>query len=253
MFRIFKYLAAGVVFPLTLTAQVGYLSVDSPENTAVYLDSVLIATQPFSDLVLTPGKYTIRLDPAGDFSWQRRNQEQVVEIKPFEETVAHLNGISQITIFSNPIGSDVFAGSRYLGKTPIFTNRSIVGDSEIRIKRAGYREETLIPEAEVNTYTVNLELLDTGGDDRVFAAMPGGTEVNWFKESLVLTSFVSSWAAFLFKRKADDFYLQYQSASIPSRIGYFYDETEKYDRYSEVALGISAVSLGIYLFILMTD
>jgi len=253
MYRIFRSLFLLLILPAMAVPQVGYLSVNSPENTTIYLDSVLIARQPFSDLALLPGKYKLGSDPVNDFSWQRRIQAQEIEIKPFEKTVVDLKKTGSIVIYSDPIGSDVFGGGKYLGKTPLYLGRLAVNGEDFRIKRAGYEEKKFSLAPDQNEYTVKLLPIDPGAEMRVQEALLGGTEVNWFKESLVLTSFVSSWAAFFFKRKADNLYLQYQGAAIPSRIDYFYNETEKYDRYSEVALGVSAVSLGVYLFILMTE
>ena len=253
MFRIFKYGLVIVLFPAAVLGQTGYLTVDCPANTTIYIDSVLVARQPFEDLALLPGKYLIGLDPANDFSWQRRTTAQEIEIKPFERVFVDLHAVQPVAVYSNPIGSDVFAGKRYLGKTPVFLNRAEIDTATLRVKHAGYRAETFSLKPDLSEYKIDLLPMDEGDETRVREAFLSGVEVNWFKESLVLTSFVSSWAAFFFKRKADDLYLQYEGASIPSRIDYFYNETEKYDRYSEVALGISAVSLGVYLFILITE
>ncbi len=234
-------------------SQVGYLTIDSPANMTIYLDSLLIARQPFADLAVLSGRYMISIAPVNDFSWNQRSQGKEIEIKPFERKYVDLNGLSQVKIYSNPIGSDVFAGNKFLGKTPLILPRTDIEGQELQLKRAGYKEQKLSLSPDQSEFTLNLTPIDPEQVQRVNEVLLGGTKVNWLRESLVLTSFVSSWAAFFFKRKADDLYTQYQGASIPGRIDYLYNETQKYDRYSEVALGVSAVSLGVYIFILVTE
>jgi len=241
-----------LVVPALTFSQVGYLTIDCPPNTTIYLDSLLVARQPFTDLAVLPGTYVISIASVNDFSWNQRSQGKEIEIEPFERKYVDLNGLSPVKIYSNPIGSDVFAGNKYLGKTPLILPRTDLEGRELRFKRAGYKEEKLSLTQDQSAFTLNLTPIDPELS-RVNEVLLGGTKVNWLRESLVLTSFVSSWAAFFFKRKADDLYMQYQGASVPARIEYLYHETQKYDRYSEVALGISAVSLGVYIFILVTE
>lgn len=251
MSRIFNCLV--VLLPLISYGQVGFLTVDCPANTTIFLDSVLISRQPFKNLAIQPGHYMISVKPVLDFSWQRRSQARQIEIKPFEETDIDLGDMQSVTIFSDPIGSDVFDGTTFLGKTPVFVSKGSLNGNDLSIKRIGYKPETFNLQRDQDKYSFTLTPLDPTSEDRVRTTVAGAARVNWFRESLVLTSFVGSWTAFLFKRKADSMYGQYERASIPSSIDYFYDETEKYDHYSDVALGVSAVSLGIYLFLLITD
>jgi hypothetical protein len=252
MSGILKYLTV-LLLPLMSYGQVGFLSVDGPANTTIYLDSVLISRQPFKNLAIQPGQYTLSVNPAASFSWQQRTQARQIEIKPFDETYVDLGSMQAVSIFSDPIGSDVFQGVRFLGKTPVIVSKGLLTGEELNIKRAGYKSETFTLQNDRNDYSVTLAPLDQSEAGRINPTVAGAAQVNWFRESLVLTSFVSSWAAFLFKRKADSMYNQYEHASMPSSIDYFYSETEKYDHYSDVAIGVSAVSLGIYLYLLITD
>ena len=69
--------------------------------------------------------------------------------------------------------------------------------------------------------------------------------------SLVVVSLASSWASFYFKREADKYYNQYQRASDSRDMISLYSKTERYDRMSEIAIAVSAVTLGTYLYILL--
>jgi hypothetical protein len=121
------------------------------------------------------------------------------------------------------------------------------------LRKNGYQERSFtMQDIETQSY-LSLKKLNPDENPDVFRASLGGTQVNWFRESLILTSFISSWTAFMFKRKADQNYANYISSSIPVLMDRYYDEAQKFDRYTEIAIGVSVTALTIYMIWLITE
>ncbi len=75
----------------------------------------------------------------------------------------------------------------------------------------------------------------------------------FFKNSLLATAILSNWAAFYSKRLADKSYERYLHSSRQNEIKRYYNQSENYDRLSNVMLGISVSTLGGYFWLLMQD
>ncbi|MCB0283126.1 MAG: hypothetical protein KDF60_11150 [Calditrichaeota bacterium] len=73
------------------------------------------------------------------------------------------------------------------------------------------------------------------------------------KTTLIVSAIAANWFSFYLKRRADNYYDKYQSASDLSRINNYYNKTEQYDNFSEIMLGISTVALGTYIYLLLSE
>jgi hypothetical protein len=78
-------------------------------------------------------------------------------------------------------------------------------------------------------------------------------QLRWLHEGLVITSLAGSWLSFLFKRQADANYNKYLHTARPNDLKKYYDRTVRFDRYTEISMGISLVALGGYIYTLLTE
>ncbi len=75
----------------------------------------------------------------------------------------------------------------------------------------------------------------------------------YLKPGLAALAIATNWASFYLKRKADDYYRRYHATSNLSKINEYYRQTQKFDRYSEIMLGISITGFTAYFALLLHD
>ncbi len=73
------------------------------------------------------------------------------------------------------------------------------------------------------------------------------------KPGLATLAVLSNWTSFYLKRKADDYYRDYQRASDLKKINKFYAKTQNFDAFSNIMLGVSAASLSTFLYLMITE
>ncbi len=232
---------------------VGYLSVSADPDVKIFLDSALVANRSFSRLPLNVGTYELLVLDKHDYSWNKRAIQEVIQIIADNEVVRDYQSKNYRKILSRPVGSDVYLGSILLGHTPITLKEELLVGQQITLRKTGFKEKTFtLTQIDDNEY-LKLNRLDPEDNPAVFEAALGGTQVSWFREGLILSSFLSSWGAFMFKKKADQNYNRYLSSSFPPLTQQYYDEAQKFDRYSEIAIGVSITALSIYMIILIME
>ena len=238
----------------TLYAQdVGYLSVSVDPDIEIFLDSTLIADESFTRLAITPGTYELIVVDTDNFSWNKKAKRETIQILNDVELTRDYRSENFRNIYSQPVAADVYLGSIMLGRTPITLKKELLTDQSITLSKNGYKEKTFTLEEIDNNQYLTLSKMDPDDNPAVFEAALGATQVNLWRESLIVTSVLGSWAAFLFKRKADQNYENYLSSSNQVLMQQYFDEAQRFDRYSEVAIGISVVALSVYMIILMTE
>ncbi len=73
----------------------------------------------------------------------------------------------------------------------------------------------------------------------------------YLKPGLATLAIMSNWGSFYLKRVADDYYDRYRSTSNLHEINYYYRKTQQFDQWSNVLLGVSVVSISVYLYLLL--
>jgi hypothetical protein len=231
----------------------GYLSVYADPGVEIFLDSTLISNSPFQRLSVQTGTYNLRVYDRQDFSWNKRAIEETIQILPESELEKDYRSENYRDILSRPTGSEVYLGAIMIGSTPMMVKKQTLDGQSITLRKTGYQEKTFsMSDIESRPY-LSLNRLNPDENPDVFRASLGGTQVNWFRESLILTSFISSWTAFMFKRKADQNYASYLASSNPFMMDRYYNEAQKFDRYTEVAIGVSVAALTVYMIWLITE
>lgn len=238
---------------LSQESETGHLTIEVDPHNEIYIDSVLVANQSFTRLALQAGTYRIHVQDSHDFSWDSRPVEETVRIMPSSEVRLDYRQTRFARIKSQPSGSDVYLGSILLGQTPLNIRRETLEGQSVILRKNGYNEHTFSLQQITESDYLTLSRNEKSKNGSVFEASLGGTRVNWFRESFILTSFVSSWAGFLFKRKADQSYAAYMNSSLPPVMERHYNDAQTYDRYSEIAIAVSVTSLTVYLLMVVLE
>jgi len=159
----------------------------------------------------------------------------------------------QVKVLSLPIGVKVFAGDKLIGNTPITFNRNLVGAKAIKLEKNGYVEQSFNLLTDQNEYHFNLVPLLDDNQLKVTTSSDSHNGLKWYREGLIVTSLISSWTAFYYKRQADQTYSKYLVVSDSRRRFDLWNQTRHYDTLAEIAIGVSVATLGTYFFLLLID
>jgi hypothetical protein len=232
----------------------GYLSVSVEKGMQIYIDTTFIGAHSFSYMELPVGDYTIHVFNAQTHDWSDRGMKKTITIN--ENGYVKLDFVltNQIKVLSLPIGGRVFAGEKLIGNTPITFDRSLVGTEAIKIEKNGYMEQSFNLNSNQKEYSFSLRPIE---NDPQFNVAKLSTEsqkgLKWYREGLVVTSLIASWAAFYYKREADQSYSRYRVTSDSRKRFALWNQTRKYDTFAEIAIGVSVATLGTYFFLLLID
>jgi len=231
----------------------GYLSVSVEDGKQIYVDTTFVGRHSFSYMELPVGEYTIHVYNSQTYDWADRGISKNIVIE--ENSYVNLDFVltDQVKVLSLPIGGNVFAGDELIGNTPITFNRDLVGTQTIKIEKNGYAEQSFNLDASQNEYSFNLVPLENDAQLKVARISNGQNKLKWYREGLVVTSLIASWASFYYKRQADQTYTKYRVTSDSRRRFALWNQTRQYDIYAEIAIGVSVATLGTYFFLLLID
>ena len=129
----------------------------------------------------------------------------------------------------------------------------MVGTNVIKVEKSGYAEQSFDLDANQSEYKVKLVPIIDEAQIRVARMAENRNSIKWYREGLVVTSLISSWVAFYYKRQADQSYSKYQVTSDSRRRFALWIQTRQYDTIADIAIGVSVTTLSTYFFLLLTD
>lgn len=231
----------------------GFLSVQVSDGIPVYIDSTFIGTNSFSYLKIPVGIYTLHAASRNSLDWSERGYSKQIEIKAGEYLNVNLANTSQIRFKSLPIGIDIYIGDQLVGVTPFTLNKNLLGTNSLKLSKSGYQTQIFQISPDQNEYVVQMTPLTENNQLGVSRVSENQYELKWYREGLVVTSLLGSWASFYFKRQADQSYAKYQRASDAREMVALFSQTQKYDTLADIAIGVSVATLGTYFYLLLTD
>jgi hypothetical protein len=237
----------------TAADKTGYLSVSIEEGMQVYLDTTYIGQYSFSYMELPVGDYEIQVYDNQSHDWSERGMTKFISIKENEYVKLDFTTFDKIKVLSLPIGGQVYAGDELIGRTPLSFDRSLVGDQTIQIEKAGYRNQSFQLVSNQKEYKFTLQPDENDPQLKVTRLSDSNDGLKWYREGLVVTSLVASWASFYYKRQADQSYAKYQVTSDSRQRFAYWNQTRQYDTFAEIAIGVSVATLGTYFFLLLID
>lgn len=229
-----------------LPAQKAQLSIYSaPESVQIRLDSVIIGSTPLENLQIEAGMHKLEaLSPYGGL-WNINNQVQTFRIFAGQDTVIRVRFQQAVQINSIPYRSRLLHNNQLIGFTPLQIPFEENRGKEFNLEKNGYRSMRFVLE-KPEPLIFKLEPLEINPTEETNRSFASGLFRNRIKSKVFLLggSVVAHWLAFYFKNVADDFNDKYRRTSDPERMNHYWDETQRYDRYSEISLGVSYAFLG---------
>jgi len=236
-----------MILGITLQAQeeTAHITIySSLKNIRIRLNSILIGETPIEKLAIKPGHYTIEAISNEEGLWNTSNVSKDIFITTGQDTSIFMQFPNMVKINSVPFHAKLLQENNFLGLTPASVDYETYRGKTFTLEKSGFKSQSFV-------------LKRT--DPRMFTLEPlkisAAEENNSFSYSLIhsrlKTKFVfltgtviTHWLAFYFKNVADDNFEKYNMTGNPALIKKYWDNTQKYDRWSDISLGVSYVLLG---------
>ena len=231
----------------------GSISIQStPAGCWVRIDSVLVGKTPLENLTLSAGPHTVQVYPPQNGVWnlEERIYSIMVENRKSHTVEAIFN--TPVYINSIPYGASLLADTTVLGVTPVYIPFESNRDKSFRLEKEGFKPYPFV-------LTSNRPLLaeletdegyaETREKPQLFGMIPKRHIKSKF--TLLAATVATHWASFYFKNQADSYYEKYTQTGDASLRGNYWDKTRRYDRLSEITLGVSYASLAGLIYIVI--
>lgn len=244
----------GLILSCSLLSQEqGTISVSSdPTGCWVRVDSILVGKTPLNNFELAVGSHVIQIYPPNNGVWNL--QERVLNVSVTSNQDVPLNVVFSSPVFINsiPYGAQLFNNETPLGFAPLYLPFEENKGKRFRLEKEGYKPFSF-------TLTTNQSILaemekagnfkDEKEQTRFLGVIPKRNLKSKF--TLLAVSIATNWASFYFKNVADNNFERYQQTADPQLMDHYWKQTQKYDRMSEIALGVSITSLaGLIYFVI---
>ncbi len=222
-----------------------YLNVySSPSGLQVRIDSLYPGKTPLEHVPLPPGLHQVEVTSPYPGMWNYANLQQTVLLEPGQDTTLYFRYQKLVPVNSVPFHALVQQGEVRIGHTPLYLPFESNRGKTFLVSKLGYqsREFTLTtPEPVlIRLQPIVPEISMVEQSSFTYALF----HTNLKKKFLFLTgTLVNNWLAFYFKNVADAHYERYLRTSDPAAMERYWNEAKKYDRYSDITLGVS------YLFL----
>lgn len=231
-------------------AEVNITSV--PADCWVRIDSVLIGKTPLNRVRLDPGRHIVNVYPPQQGVWNYQERSYALEIGPGETQTINAVFSTPVYINSIPFGAILLADSQALGNTPLYLPFEEYRGRRLMLQKRGFKDYHFVLNSS-GSVMARLEKDASYIEDEPKPKFLGMFPKRKLKSkfALLAATVASHWASFYFKNTADSNYSKYTRTADPQLRNRFWNETQKYDRFSEVSLGISYASLAglIYLVV----
>ncbi len=257
MLKNIKCLFIFIFFSLSTTVtgmeNTGYLSITVQDGMYIYIDTTLASKHSILNFEVPVGFHKIHVYNPQILDWSNRGIIKNITIENGERISLDFTESQNIKILSLPFGSRVFDGDDLLGNTPLTYNLDVIERKSLRVEKKGYKNRSINVFKGHDEYKISLEPIEADRHLKVARLPDNHNHLKWYREGLIVTSLLSSWASFYFKGRADDAYDKYQRASDSHKIELLFNKTKRYDTVAEIAIAISVTTLGTYFYLLLTE
>jgi hypothetical protein len=213
----------------------------TPNHIEVRLDSLIIGSTPITNFEVRPGEHHLEGLTPLEGLWNLNNIGEDFSIKSGQDTVFHIKFLESVKINSVPYHAELIRDNRVLGLTPLYIPFDKNKGKELLLEKKGYRSFRFVLEKK-KSQLYELEKIGnnelTEVERRSFTHALFHTRLK--SKFLFLTGTVlTHWLAFYFKNLADDNFEKYESTANQQQMNKYWDNTQKFDRYSDISLGVS--------------
>jgi len=222
------------------------LTIESiPDQVQIRINSVLVGNTPITNYEVNSGYITIEAISNQAGIWNNHNIVQEIFTTPGQDTTIIIQFPKMIKINSVPFHAKLLVNNQSIGLTPVSVDFNQYRGKEFLLEKTGYKSFRFILQNQTSQlYT--LEPLDLATIDEENSSFTYGLFHSRMKTKfLFLTgTVVTHWLAFYFKNLADDNFEKYSTTGNPALMQKYWDNTQKYDRWSDITLGVSYAFLG---------
>lgn len=238
---------------LTL-AQDGRISITtSPPECWVEIDTVLVGKTPLNGIQLLPGRHTIHVYPPKPGVWNYEDKHIEIFVKDNWDTTLNITFTQPVFINSIPFGGHLKTQDDHLGITPLYLPFESYKGYSLQIIKEGYEPYNFVlkkPEPIIARLTKKEGYVEAEKQKpHLFGVLPKQHVKSKF--TLLALTVTTHWASFYFKNVADENYEKYLHTADPQLIDKHWKETRKYDRLSDITLGVSYAALAGLIYMVV--
>lgn len=225
------------------SAQLSILA--TPQNVEVRVNSVVLGSTPLLNLQLPSGIYQVEAIASEPGMWYNTNIIKEIQLHAGQDTTVYFQFPVMVKINSIPFHAQLLNENRLIGLTPTFIDFNKFQGKELFLEKTGYKSSHFIVTTSQPqlVYLEPINLTEHGEENNSFTYSLLHTRIK--SKFLFLTgSVVSHWLAFYFKNLADDNFSRYLTTGNPQLMQKYWKNTQKYDRWSDISLGVSYAFLG---------
>jgi hypothetical protein len=206
---------------------------------------VILGTTPLERIKIKAGSHLIEAVANNPGIWNNTNVTKRFNIKAGQDTTIYIQFTRGVKINSLPFNAKLISDKGLLGYTPFNIPFEENLGKEFHLEKPGYKTFTFVLEdPQSKLYTLQqIDLKSSIDESQSFAYSLFQTRTK--SKFLFLTGTVAAhWIAFYFKNLADDNFEKYLTTGNPNQMSKYWDNTQKFDRFSNISLGISYAFLG---------
>jgi hypothetical protein len=233
-------------FALFSQEEATFISIySSPSKIQIRLNSVILGTTPMERISIKPGSHLIEAVANNPGIWNHTNVIKRFNIYAGQDTTIFIQFTRGVKINSLPFNAKLISDKGLLGSTPLTIPFEENLGKEFHLEKPGYKTYTfLLEDPQSKLFTMQkIELKSSSDESQSFTHSLFRTRTK--SKFLFLTGTVAAhWLAFYFKNLADDNFEKYLTTGNPNLMSKYWNNTQKFDRYSNISLGISYAFLG---------
>lgn len=246
MKTIFKLSLFIVLLIQPVLAQNATISIDSsPSMSWVRIDSILVGRTPLTDIEVSAGSHLIHVAPPKGGVWNYEDKFIEILVAEGEDTTLSIQFDRPVFINSIPYGAHLRTNHEHIGITPLYVPFESNSGASFQIVKEGYEPYQFVLD-KPDPIIAKLKRKEGYTEQekkkpRFFGLMPKKHVKSKF--TLLALTVAAHWTSFYLKNRADQKYDDYLQTADPQLMNKYWDETKKFDRLSEISLGVSYVAL----------
>lgn len=216
-----------------------------PDQVQIRVNSVIVGITPIIDYEVESGYISIEAISNETGIWNNHNIVQEIFVTPGQDTTIQIKFPKMVKINSIPFHAKLMVNDQFMGLTPISVEFDRYRGKEFLIEKTNYNSFRFFL-VNPNSQLYTLEPLDISALEKENISFTYGLFHSNMKSKFLFLSgtVVTHWLAFYFKNLADSNFDKYTNTANPALMQKYWNNTQKYDRWSDITLGVSYAFLG---------